>query len=175
MSQFFVFDAATTLGIPDVTVAVTKDSDGSSAFSGTTDASGKVDFTIPSDTPHTARIFKPGEYDGVAISVQVKSGVLYPASVSLVKVANRQLKLKVSTGVKGNWLAGAMTQVFNASNALVDGGGTDAAGGKWYTLPANLTGWKVVITSPGVDGVSFPLEKIDLLGEISVVLNPVIS
>lgn len=173
--QFFVKDGVTSSPVVGATVVVKKDADGVSVFSGTTDSDGKVDFSLPVNVAHNVLVFKTNEYEGVRVSLVNKGGVLYPASVSLLKVTSRVMKLAVFTGDFSTPLAGARVEVKNAggTSQLVAGTGSD---GKYQTnLQADLAGWTVTVTQPGVDGVILPLDKIDLVGEVRIVLSPVVD
>lgn len=173
MPQFFVKDNG--VGIDGAKVVVRRDSDGAVILSSLTDSTGKVDLTLPADVPHTLLAYKTGSYDGVRVSIQYKNGVLYPASVSLLKVTQRIFKLRLGLGTPTNALAGASLQVKDASNVIQATASTDAGGGWQVNLPANLTGWTVSITAPGIDGVVIPLDKIDLLGTVVVTLAPLVG
>lgn len=170
----YVKDGANGLPIEGATVLVRKDSDDSTVFSGTTDSEGKVDFTLPPNVAHNALAYKPGAYDGARVSVVNSGGTLYPSTISLLKITSRTMKVAVFVGGYSTPLAGATVQIKkpDASIHLTAGTGPD---GKYQTnLQADLSGWTVAITQPGLDGVVLPLDKIDLVGEVKVVLAPTI-
>lgn len=176
IKSFMVKDAVTGLGIESAKVVVRKLSDNSLVQSGLTDADGKIDLDLLSDVQYTVLAYKVDAYEGVRVSLQIKNNVLYPASVSLIKVTERIFKVKTCIGNASTVLANVKVEIFDASNVLHSSWGfTDAAGKRACTLPANLAGWKCVLTSPGVDGVSFSLDKIDLVGEVVVIFAPIIG
>jgi hypothetical protein len=173
--QFFVKDGATGLGIDSAKVTVRKDSDNSLVQSATTDANGMVDLTLVAGVSYVILAYKTGEYDGARISVINNAGAALPGSVSLLKVTQRVMKLQVFQGTFATPLSGARVEIKNGTggSVLVQTTGSD---GKYQAnLQADLTGWTVNVTYPGLDGVIVPLEKIDLLGTLDIVLAPLIG
>ncbi len=174
MSLFTVTDSALGTPIDGAKVVARLVSNNSIVAQGFTNAAGQIDLVLAPNTAHTVLAYKTGAYDGVRQSIQNQGGVLYPASVGLTKVTQRQLNLTTCQGTPATPLRSQLV-VKNAANATHATSSTDVAGNAGFTLPADLTGWKLYVTAPGLDGVVVPLDKIDLIGTLLIVLGPVIG
>ena len=169
----YVKDGSNGLPIEGAIVLVRKDSDNTTVFSGLTDSEGKVDLAILPGVGHNVLAYKPGVYDGVRVSLVNSGGVLYPATISLLKVTTRTMKLAVFQGDYTSPLIGATVVVRNAGGSPVVTQTTGSDGKYQTNLQADLAGWTVTVTQPGIDGVVLPLDKIDLIGEVRIVLAPI--
>jgi len=176
MPQFTVFDTAIPAAIPGAKVVVRKLSDNTIVFNGITDASGQVGLVLPEGVAHTVLAYKTGtpSYDGARVSIQTRNGVLLPNGLGLSKVTARQFKLQVYTGVNTPLTSGLVVVKGPTGNVMATTG-LDAAGRAQIDLPADLTGCTATVTTAGLDGALIPLDKIDLLGTVVIVLAPVIG
>lgn len=174
MPLFTVTDSTTNAPIEGAKVVVRRSSDNAIVYNGFTNSSGQLDVAIGADLPHTLLAYKSGSYDGSRISLALRSGILLPSGVGLAKVTARKLIIKVYVGSTTPLTVGSLI-VKRADGGIHYSTGLDAGGGAMVDLPADLAGWKAYLTTPGMDGVSFPLDKIDLLGTVVIVLAPTIG
>jgi hypothetical protein len=175
MAMFNVYDSASNAPIAGANAVVKRVSDNTIITSGVTDASGNVDLVLPTGVPCSVLVYKTGAYDGARVSIQNVAGVLTPASIGLTKVTSRQLNVSISQGVPANPLRAAL-KVKRADNTVfASQGAADVGGNAGFTLPADLTNWKLEVTYPGLDGVVVQLDKIDLIGTVFITLAPVIG
>lgn len=163
-------DGATGNPISGATVLVRLNTDNTVVTSGSTGTDGTID--VAATAPSNVLAYKTGSYAGAKVDVVVRDGVLFPSTISLLPVTSRLMKLSIFEGDYSTPLGGARVEVKNAggTSQFVANAGSD---GKYQaTLQADLTGWTVTVTSPGIDGVVLPLEKIDFVGEERIVLAP---